>query len=103
MPTDEELELEHQMIHEIEDMNAPQDALVRAWFSYQNDPSSVDDATLFDVIRWRRDGLLLSCDWTQIADCTADKSAWAEYRQQLRDLPMQNVNPQLIVFPTPPV
>lgn len=38
-------------------------------------------------IRGQRNSLLLACDWTQIADSTADKTAWASYRQQLRDLP----------------
>ena len=38
-------------------------------------------------IRHQRNQLLKDCDWTQIADCTADKTAWATYRQALRDLP----------------
>jgi len=38
-------------------------------------------------IRGTRNNLLSACDWTQIADSTADKTAWASYRQQLRDLP----------------
>jgi hypothetical protein len=38
-------------------------------------------------IRGQRNQLLKDSDWTQIADCTADKTAWANYRQQLRDLP----------------
>jgi hypothetical protein len=38
-------------------------------------------------IRGQRNSLLTACDWTQIADSTADKTAWATYRQALRDLP----------------
>lgn len=38
-------------------------------------------------IRGQRNSLLLACDWTQIADSTADKTAWATYRTALRDLP----------------
>jgi hypothetical protein len=38
-------------------------------------------------IRGQRNNLLAACDWTQIADSTADKTAWATYRQALRDLP----------------
>ena len=38
-------------------------------------------------IRGQRNSLLLACDWTQIADSTADKTAWATYRAALRDLP----------------
>ena len=38
-------------------------------------------------IRNQRNELLKTCDWTQIADSTADKAAWATYRTALRDLP----------------
>jgi hypothetical protein len=42
-------------------------------------------------IRGQRNSFLASCDWTQIADSTADKVAWAIYRQQLRELPSKIV------------
>jgi len=38
-------------------------------------------------IRGQRNNLLAACDWTQIADSTADKTAWATYRTALRNLP----------------
>jgi hypothetical protein len=38
-------------------------------------------------IRGTRNQLLKDCDWTQIADSTADKTAWATYRTALRNLP----------------
>jgi len=38
-------------------------------------------------IRGTRNTLLAACDWTQIADSTADKTAWATYRTELRNLP----------------
>ena len=38
-------------------------------------------------IRGTRNSLLTACDWTQIADSTADKIAWATYRTALRNLP----------------
>ena len=38
-------------------------------------------------IRGTRNTLLANCDWTQIADSTADKTAWATYRTALRNLP----------------
>lgn len=47
--------------------------------------SSKDSA--MNQIRATRNTLLASCDWTQISDSTADKTAWATYRQALRDLP----------------
>ena len=45
-------------------------------------------------IRGQRNQLLKDCDWTQIADCTADKTAWATYRQALRDLPATITEPR---------
>lgn len=57
---------------------------------------------LWEQIRnWRKVELAAS-DWTQVADSTADKAAWATYRQALRDLPSQNADPKKIVFPTRP-
>ena len=100
MPTYEEIE--HIILHEIEENQKEQDTIIRAYFSWQADPDSIDDEMLLKVIRWRRNGLLVSCDWTQIPDSVVDKQAWIDYRQQLRDLPSQNENPRLIVFPTPP-
>ena len=45
-------------------------------------------------IRSTRNQLLKDCDWTQIEDCTADKAAWATYRQALRDLPSSITEPR---------
>jgi hypothetical protein len=91
-----------EILHELQEMNRSQDELVRGYFNWMNDPTSIDDETLVAVLRWRRTGLLHGSDWTQTPDCTVDKEAWAAYRQQLRDLPSSNANPRLIVFPTPP-
>jgi hypothetical protein len=57
---------------------------------------------LFERIRLWRSRELAASDWTQVADSTADKAAWATYRQALRDLPSQNADPKLIVFPSCP-
>lgn len=52
--------------------------------------------------RIHRDGLLAASDWTQLADVTlSDKTNWATYRQQLRDLPSDPNWPN-ITFPSPP-
>ena len=56
----------------------------------------------FDFVRTVRNAELAASDWTQVADSTADKTAWATYRQALRDLPSQNADPKKIVFPTRP-
>lgn len=51
-------------------------------------------------IRAVRDQLLKDTDWTQVADAPVDKAAYAEYRQQLRDITLQDGFPFNIVFPT---
>lgn len=60
-----------------------------------------DEALLLSIRTWRNRQLAAS-DWTQLPDASVDRVAWATYRQQLRDLPSQNTDPKLIVFPTPP-
>ena len=61
-----------------------------------------DENILFARIRHLRNQLLAACDWTQIADSTANKTDWATYRQALRDLPQQNADPKKIKFPLAP-
>ena len=56
----------------------------------------------FEYVRAVRNAELAATDWTQAADSQADKTAWATYRQALRDLPAQNENPKKIKFPTRP-
>jgi hypothetical protein len=54
--------------------------------------------------RVRRSALLRASDWTQVADSplvALERSAWASYRQQLRDLPLVTGFPDC-PWPTPP-
>jgi hypothetical protein len=60
------------------------------------------DAEQATVVRRDRNQNLKDCDWTQIADSTADKTAWATYRQALRDVTAQTGFPWTIVWPTQP-
>jgi hypothetical protein len=57
---------------------------------------------LLERIRNWRNAELAASDWTQVADSTADKTAWATYRQALRDLPANNKDPKKIKFPSRP-
>lgn len=52
--------------------------------------------------RSQRNTLLLQSDWTQVADAPVDQNAWAEYRQQLRDITVQSGYPFEVVWPTAP-
>lgn len=54
------------------------------------------------AVRRQRTKLLYECDWTQLADASADKTAWAAYRQQLRDISQQTGFPWSVVWPMPP-
>jgi hypothetical protein len=63
---------------------------------------NISDEWFFERIRNWRNAELASCDWTQVADSTADKTAWATYRQALRDLPASNKDPKKIKFPSRP-
>lgn len=66
-----------------------------------NDDEVSDDLYLIRLRYWR-DTELARTDWTQIADSTADKAAWAIYRQALRDLPASNKDPRAIELPVAP-
>jgi hypothetical protein len=60
------------------------------------------DAEQATNVRNQRTEMLKDCDWTQIADSTADKTAWATYRQALRDITGQAGFPWEITWPTQP-
>ena len=53
-------------------------------------------------VRAERNTKLAATDWTQITDSTADKAAWATYRQALRDITAQAGFPQTITWPDAP-
>jgi hypothetical protein len=58
-----------------------------ATFDYNPDfPDATDQQKLKQIRYWRNDQLART-DWTQVADAPVDASAWATYRQALRDLP----------------
>ena len=40
-----------------------------------------------EVMRAIRDSLLAQSDWAMASDAPTDKTAWATYRQALRDFP----------------
>ncbi len=57
-------------------------------------------------VRSDRDVALSRCDWTQMLDVSLDTDAqlaWKEYRQKLRDLPLQEGFPWVIEWPTKPL
>ena len=63
---------------------------------------AMKDAEQAANVRRTRTEKLKDCDWTQIADSTADKAAWAIYRTALRDVPAQAGFPWTIDWPDAP-
>jgi hypothetical protein len=53
-------------------------------------------------VRTERNAKLAETDWTQLADSSADKVAWATYRQALRDIPDQADFPITVTWPDKP-
>jgi len=63
---------------------------------------AMKDAEQAANVRNQRTQMLKDCDWTQIADSTADKTAWATYRQALRDITAQAGFPWTVTWPDAP-
>lgn len=68
-------------------------------------PHQPTAAELITQMRARRDRLLRESDHTQFPDYplnSADRAAWAAYRQALRDVPENAIDPTAINWPTAP-
>jgi hypothetical protein len=66
-----------------------------------NDQEVSDEIYLARMRFWRDQELSLT-DWTQVLDSPANNTAWATYRQALRDLPQSNSDPRKIELPVKP-
>lgn len=61
------------------------------------------DAELAAQVRVERDQRLAQTDWTQLPDVPqATRERWAEYRQALRDITLQDGFPAAVQWPEPP-
>jgi len=67
-----------------------------------NEISEIDTENEFKKLRSQRNQLLIKSDWTQVLDAPVDRDAWAIYRQALRDLPNNTIDPKNPQWPTPP-
>jgi hypothetical protein len=63
---------------------------------------AMKDAEQAANVREQRTLKLKDCDWTQIADSTADKAVWATYRQALRDITSASGFPWTMTWPESP-
>ena len=60
------------------------------------------DGDYAQSMRAARNQLLTECDWTQLPDAQCDKTAWATYRQALRDFPTTWTPAETADFPETP-
>lgn len=74
------------------------------WTAADLSEQEVSDAAAGEASRARakRNNLLAESDWTQTADAPVDKTAWAAYRQALRDITAQAQFPWTITWPDAP-
>lgn len=61
-----------------------------------------DPEVSWDIIRNRRNRLLAGCDYTQMPDFPGDRTAWAAYRQDLRDITEKYSTPSEVKWPKQP-
>lgn len=66
------------------------------------DPEQVPIEWWLERMRLRRNELLAASDWTQTVDAPVNKTAWAAYRQALRDFPTTWTPGPTADFPNPP-
>lgn len=71
-------------------------------FRTEEDEDTLPDEWLWERMRNLRNRLLTECDWTQVNDAPVDQSAWATYRQALRDFPATWEPSETADFPEPP-
>jgi hypothetical protein len=65
-------------------------------------PVELSESQAIENIRNHRNTLLFESDWTQVSDAPVDQSVWAAYRQELRDITLQNGCPFNILWPDAP-
>lgn len=66
-------------------------------------PVAYEDAPVTEEqVRSKRDWLLSQCDWTQLPDAPVETSMWTSYRQELRDVTLQEGFPENVVWPEEP-
>ena len=100
--------------HEIVIGNAPDVWASNGSLKYIDGEWVIDDAEKYQEavtentnlqatkVRKDRSIKLSESDWTQVADAKVNKTAWATYRQALRDIPSQEGFPWDVTYPTAP-
>jgi hypothetical protein len=84
------------------DRPATEDQPAKTAAEQEAEYKAMKDAEQAKNVRADRTKRLADSDWTQIADSTADKQAWAAHRQALRDITSQAGFPWTIDWPEQP-
>lgn len=71
-------------------------------FNYDKFDGEPTNEQKWEQIKLWRNAQLAASDWTQTLDAPVDKTAWATYRQALRDLPAQGGLADDAEFPNAP-
>lgn len=75
----------------------------KQWRKYTDEEVAENNAQKASQVRNERNKKLADTDWTQGKDIPdATSTAWAPYRQQLRDLTTQPQFPHVVVWPNTP-
>jgi len=75
------------------------------WDQVQAKVSEIEAGLPIELLRDVRNGMIAETDWTQAPDSpldAADKSAWQNYRQALRDITQTYTSLDDVVWPTKP-
>lgn len=77
---------------------------VEKWVSTSATQDEITERTTNKAaqVRAERDQLLAATDYTQLADAPGDATAWATYREALRNLPSRSGFPWTMTWPTKP-
>jgi hypothetical protein len=80
---------------------------IQSWDAELGDwvTTPIPDEVFWKRLRGQRNFRLSSSDWSQLSDApltSAEKTAWATYRQELRDLPENTEDPKNITWPLQP-
>lgn len=81
---------------------AEKEAIAAEWNDYE---TNTKPAVALNDLRLVRDAKLAETDWTQAADSPlsdSDKTAWATYRQSLRDITDSATSLDDVTWPTKP-
>lgn len=77
---------------------------IQTWSLTAATPEEIEERTVKQVaaVRADRNRRLSASDWTQLPDAPVDATAWAAYRQALRDVTAQAGFPWDVTWPAPP-